>query len=436
MTKSARSLWLFAAMAVSLGLLAVAWHLRQPEQLVGRYQKELAALGDDEVEAPLRRFAELGDAGLKALVESLASERAAVRQAAHRVLLEEVNRWELLSADTVAPRLESLTHGLAEIAPRMDAENRRLAADLALRLLLWPHETNRQPSPWLADCEAVLAMAAERGHGRPADSAAEAMLAAKNAKASNSSQSIAGTPGLADIGMTLADKVQLPGGGLPLEMSPMPDGRGFVEPRIVRTELPTSSREPRRLQVPANSRSLGGDDDDDDDDEHPGGANHPGRLPSASGTSRQTALGLQAGKQSLGGPTADDTAAWQRLQPRDVMRRLHGSDPQVVLAAREELERRGISGSLVDLARRATDPDPKVRRELAASLPSIPGIDAKPWLLELSFDENAQVRATAVTLMATSGDLEMVRRLEQLSRDDPDDYIRGQAAKALAPRQR
>ena len=41
------------------------------------------------------------------------------------------------------------------------------------------------------------------------------------------------------------------------------------------------------------------------------------------------------------------------------------------------------------LARRATDPDPKVRRELAESLPSLPGIDAKPWLLELSYDENA-----------------------------------------------
>ena len=132
---------------------------------------------------------------------------------------------------------------------------------------------------------------------------------------------------------------------------------------------------------------------------------------------------------------ANDTAAWQKLQPRDVMSRLHVSDPQVVLAAREELERRGISGPLVDLARRATDPDPKVRRQLAESLPRLPGVDAKPWLLELSYDENAQVRATAVTLMATSGDLEMVHRLEQISRDDPDDYTRAQAAKGLAPRQ-
>jgi HEAT repeat protein len=106
------------------------------------------------------------------------------------------------------------------------------------------------------------------------------------------------------------------------------------------------------------------------------------------------------------------------------------------LAARVELERRGLSSPLVDVGRRATDPDPKVRRQLAEALPSLPGVDARPWLLQLSYDENAQVRATAVTLMATSGDLEMVKRLEQISRDDPDDYTRGQAAKALAPRER
>jgi HEAT repeat protein len=142
-------------------------------------------------------------------------------------------------------------------------------------------------------------------------------------------------------------------------------------------------------------------------------------------------LGLQARRQSLGGPRSDDTAAWRQLEPRDVMRRLHVSDPQVVLAARVELERRGISGPLVDLARRATDPDPNVRKQFAESLPSMPGIDAKPWLLELSYDENSQVRATAVGLMATSGDLELIRRLEQISRDDPDDYIRAQAAKGV-----
>jgi hypothetical protein len=137
-----------------------------------------------------------------------------------------------------------------------------------------------------------------------------------------------------------------------------------------------------------------------------------------------------------GMPTPDDAAAWHRLKPRDVMRQLHVNDPRVVAAARTELEHRGVTGSQVEVARLATDPDPKVRKALAESLPSLAGIDAKPWLLELSYDDDPQVRATAVTLMATSGDLELLKRLEQISRDDPDDYTRAQATKALPPRAR
>ena len=433
-SKSVRSLWLLAAIAPLVGLLAMVWYSRQPEQLARRYQDELATVPDDEVETPLRRFAELGDAGLKALAAALASERGAVRQAAHRVLLEEVDRWELLSGDAVTSRLESLARALAESAPRMDNEKSPHKADQALRLLLWPRDAESPPSPWLADCESVLATAAE--HGRPSNPVASAMVAAKGSSDPNSMQPIAGSPGGLNLGLTLADKVQLPGGDLPLEMAPMPDGGGFVEPRIAQN-VPELSREPRRLQAPSNARSLEDDNGDDDDDGNPpGGANHPGRLPSTGGGSRQKALGLQAGRQTLGSPKANDAAAWQRLEPRDVMRRLHVSDPQVVVAAREELERRGISGPLVDLARRATDPDPNVRQKLAEALPSLPGINAKPWLLELSYDDNSQVRATAVTLLATSGDLELVRRLEQISRDDPDDHIRAQAAKVLEPRQR
>ena len=74
----------------------------------------------------------------------------------------------------------------------------------------------------------------------------------------------------------------------------------------------------------------------------------------------------------------------------------------------------------------------RVQEDLASDLP---GVDARPWLLELSYDENPKVRAAAVTLMATSGDLEMLRRVRQVSLDDPDDYTRAQAEKAL-PKQR
>lgn len=435
--KSFRGPLLAAATAICMGMLALAWYLRQPEQLVRGYLQNLAAAPDAEVELPLSHLAELGDAGVAALVEQLTSDRAAIRQSAGRVLLEEVDRWELLGDEAVGTRLGALARALSQFAPRMDRENRRVAADLAMRLLLWPRAEQNGTCPWLADCEAVLATAAERP--RTADRGLAASASSIGMAASASSAN--GAPaGIADLGTSLADKVRLPGGGLPIDMLPMPEPGGFVEPRIAHSAPPVvDPHEPRRLQLPRDARSLDGQDNDDDADESSNdeiasiGANHPGRLQTASRNSHLNSVGLQAPKQSLGDPKADDADAWQRLEPRDVMRRLHGSDPQIVLAARVELERRGISGRQLELARQATDPDPKVRRALAESLPSLPGVDAKHWLVQLSYDDDPQVRATAVTLMATSGDLELVGRLEQISRDDPDDYVRAQANKAVRP---
>jgi hypothetical protein len=80
---------------------------------------------------------------------------------------------------------------------------------------------------------------------------------------------------------------------------------------------------------------------------------------------------------------------------------------------------------------RLADRDPAVRLELTESLPTLPGIDARNWLLELSYDEDPQVRAAAVTLMATSGDIELLKRVHQVALDDPDDHTRAQAEKAL-----
>ena len=103
---------------------------------------------------------------------------------------------------------------------------------------------------------------------------------------------------------------------------------------------------------------------------------------------------------------------------------MHSSEPRLATAAVDELERRGVTGPLVELARRAGDPNPSVRRQFAESLPTLDGVDARPWLLELSYDEDAEVRAAAVTLMATSGDFELLKRVQQVSLDDPDDHIR------------
>ncbi len=116
---------------------------------------------------------------------------------------------------------------------------------------------------------------------------------------------------------------------------------------------------------------------------------------------------------------------------REVVEKLDAADSQDAAAARAELERRGITGPLVEIARRLADRDPAVRLKLTESLPTLPGVDARAWLLELSYDDDAQVRSAAVTLMATSGDIDLLKRVQQVALEDPDDHTRAQAEKAL-----
>jgi hypothetical protein len=116
---------------------------------------------------------------------------------------------------------------------------------------------------------------------------------------------------------------------------------------------------------------------------------------------------------------------------REVVEKLDAADSHDAAAALAELQRRGITGPLVEIARRLADRDPAVRLKLTESLPTLAGVDARAWLLELSYDEDSQVRAAAVTLMATSGDIDLLKRVQQVALEDPDDHTRAQAEKAL-----
>jgi len=421
-------------MATVLGLLAVVWHFRQPSVVAGRLQEQLAIVPEGQVEQHFQRIAELGDAGVPVLVAALAADRATVREAARRGLLDVVNQWELSTPSKTAPRLADLAHRLANSAAQLPTDDRRFAADLATRLVQWPAErgsagvASLPRDGLLADCQTVLSAVATR-------SVPESLTD----QVAQNPQAIASPAAFSDPALSLAQAVSIPGGGLPVETTPMPAGPGFVAPRsVLRTGVAVG--EPNRLPDPIVGQSLGPEDPQRGEERSSGPpeANKPRRLPLPRGDLVDPASGELAPQRVTPAlaPNPADATAWKQMPPRDVMRRLHVSDPHVVAAAQLELEHRGITGPLVELARQAGDPDPEVRRKLAESLPSMRGVDAKPWLLELSYDDDPRVRATAVTLMATSGDLEMVHRLEQIARDDPDDYTRQQAERAIAPRSR
>ena len=112
---------------------------------------------------------------------------------------------------------------------------------------------------------------------------------------------------------------------------------------------------------------------------------------------------------------------------RELIREMQVGDGTTAARARAELRRHGFGDLHFALARRLSDPSPDVRQELARSLVSLTGVDAAPWLLWLAADEDAEVRLTAITLIASSGTPELLAQVEQLVSRDSDPRIRRQA---------
>lgn len=143
-------------------------------------------------------------------------------------------------------------------------------------------------------------------------------------------------------------------------------------------------------------------------------------------------------------PMADDTAptlmpVGQADQVADIPRESIRALPLVRLgsllhsegttrvAAEAEVVRRGCTPKQIELLRQISDPDPQVRRAAAETLPRQPGVDGRPWLLWLAHDTNAEVRWTAISLLATSGDPETLRQIQELARQDSDPRIQALA---------
>jgi len=69
------------------------------------------------------------------------------------------------------------------------------------------------------------------------------------------------------------------------------------------------------------------------------------------------------------------------------------------------------------------------RLRLVDSVLTEPGVDARPWLILLAEDENAEVRLMAVTVMATSDDKALVEKAWQTALRDRDSRIADLAAR-------
>ena len=90
------------------------------------------------------------------------------------------------------------------------------------------------------------------------------------------------------------------------------------------------------------------------------------------------------------------------LADLEVMRLLHHGDYGVRYTPERELDRRGYAREHLAIAKQLVHPDPRERQQLAEQLPRMTDIDPRPWLLQLSEDDDARVRRTAEGILQAS----------------------------------
>jgi len=127
------------------------------------------------------------------------------------------------------------------------------------------------------------------------------------------------------------------------------------------------------------------------------------------------------GRRYKASPDYADQSQWSTLE---LLRQLHAADRAVADGAGRELRRRGFGALELQIGRRLADPDPAVRVELARTLPTLRGVDAGVWLLQLSKDDNADVRLESISRLATTSNPQVRRYLESISREDDDPRVR------------
>jgi hypothetical protein len=148
----------------------------------------------------------------------------------------------------------------------------------------------------------------------------------------------------------------------------------------------------------------------------------------------QTEAGVQAAT-ALADIGPQDHGAEYRLEPIELMRQSCSADQTQAARARAELMRRGFNEVQLELTRRLMDANPEVRKELARTLPAMQSIDAAPWLLWLAEDKDSDVRLAAISTLGTTGDPDILRRIETLARGDSDPRIAA-LADAIGQQQR
>lgn len=388
------------AAALAAGLLLAAlgvWWQNQQAWLAAYWEGELAQCGDEDAARICQRLAGLGEPGFAALAREMGGERGRVVAAADRTLDDEIELAGHRPALEAKQRLTELAEALAENVERLPPAPRQRAARLAMKILLCRRAHGVVDGGRLAAaCDRILRTARHR----PAiASAAKPSAVAKRATKARSATAIHSqpTPRPPDHSMLL-ELAELKPPDLPRANNLVNGGEA---PRVL------GSFEGRAL-VAVHDRPI--------------------TKPPPAAEGHVTTAGYTR-RKSNDEPSGDTSADFRTADAQKLFNLLN--DQESGRAAMIELDRRGYSPRQIEIGKHLTSPDADERLRWTELLPGIRGIDARFWLLRLSDDVNVQVRRTAVGLLATDVDPEVIRRLRQIVIEDGNDEIRNQAARAL-----
>ncbi|MCG8585515.1 MAG: HEAT repeat domain-containing protein [Pirellulales bacterium] len=397
--------------------------------LVEDLRDQMYQAKDAELPAVFRRVESLGETGLPLATEALGSSKPVLAFAARDFLNRYLDKVESLAPAVRSSHLNALALALASRSDDLGPTASHWAADMATRILrLSPREDRADRNKLLAACERIVrsAAATEPSHVR---------LAARE-RPDDSRKPIVDETHVSKfdedwITRQLAADDAKPGGGLPLPSVEVPALPVAPERPIGDRAAPSDDPSaPRIFNEPLDAEKLDG---------------VPSRLPV-----QQKSAPVKSAPQP-DGPVQINAESDHVVETKVRSPQGHDAAPDITTrdtraliydwhAALEtdkaefakELRRRGFTDRDFLLAAKLADADPAVRARLARVLPRISSVAVSPWLWWLTEDANAQVRLTAISMLATSGNPEVRQRLRRLADGESDPRVAEQLRKILS----
>jgi|GEM_PF-4183765 len=417
------------ALTIFMVASAVGIYAWQYDSIMERHwRSQLLEATDAQVPTVIAQIAQRDDKGIALLVESLGSPREIVARQAKEMLVAMLGRWETFDIAPRIERLELLARSLADRVATFPPAARADAVDLVRQILAWRFNDSRTDgTAVLAQCDRVLTIVPDRPIANfPTGAETDERSTAAVEPAPIASATPANRDDrLLDIFQSLGSGMPDREPAIPIDIRPTEhtaDQQGSVVPQ------PTDSSDASLLP------GFGTASRPSDVVAKPAVALDADPIPVSALASVSTADRLRAARQTLepiAQTTTDRSAEPNEASNRfvgidswNLMRQLRDEDAEFVALIKAELTNRGFGRLHFELAARLFDPDPRVRANLVRMLPRMTSVRATEWLLRLAEDTDAEVRYQAISMLATSGDLDLLAQIQQMARADPEPRTR------------